>query len=312
MRITADFRLVFLCSVLISAALLPLSAHSSDYPLIERAHHSDPLYRQHQESIREFHMRRSADQELPPLQLYRYAADPGATLIELAARFSLSYSTLATVNRLPQNEIPPDTEYLLIPSQPGIFVAEVPHSDLEQLIHELRVSGERSDHDYTELVLQTANGTERFWFYAAQDFDRVERLAFLNILFRRPVRNIRISSHYGYRISPLTNRRAFHAGVDFAAPRGTAVHASREGQVEAIGYHPIYGNFVLLSHSNGFQTFYGHLDQIDVRLNDSVSSGMIVGTVGSSGLSTGPHLHFEIRLNGETRDPARHMPGLRR
>ncbi|TVQ39316.1 MAG: M23 family metallopeptidase [Spirochaetaceae bacterium] len=312
MRIPTDLRAV---ALLVLAAVVPWNPARADersYPLIEHARHNDPLYRQQQEAVQEFYVRSGAGRSLPQLQLFRYVPQPGDSLIQLAARFNVPYSSLATLNRIQQAEVPAEDGHLLIPSLPGIFVPENPHSDLERLLHELRVDGDRSNLDYLPLTLTIDGTPQRFRFYPGDDFDRVERLAFLNVLFRRPLQNVRISSPYGYRRSPFSGRRAFHSGVDFVAPLGTAVHAAREGTVSAIGFDPLYGNFVLLDHHAGFQTFYGHLDQIAVQLNDPVSSGMIIGTVGNSGLSTGPHLHFEIRLNGETRDPALHMPGLRR
>lgn len=302
-----------LAIVAIAVSLLsaPLAAQDSEYPLIERVHHGDPLYRQQQDAIQQFYLDLRAGRELAPLTVYRYRPDETDTLIRLASRFTLPYSTLASINRLSQSELPADPDLLLIPSAPGIFVPANPHSDLEQLLYELRIDREYAVGPIPVVIIH-GDAATRFFFFPGDDFDRVERLAFLNILFRRPVQNIRISSPYGYRSSPFGGNRSFHAGVDFVAPLGTPVQAAREGEVRATGFDPIYGNFVLLTHRGGYETFYGHLDQITVRLNDEVSSGMIIGTVGNSGLSTGPHLHFEIRLNGETRDPALLMPGLRR
>lgn len=289
-----------------------VAAADERYPLIGRAGVSDSRYRQHQEAVREYYISARANRDLPPLTIFRYNHSENDTLITVASRFTLPYSSLATLNRISQAEIPADTGQLLIPSIPGLFVPESPHSDLELLLWELRIDGEAGDRPFYPVVVTVHDEPVRFRFYPGDDFDRVERLAFLNILFRRPVQNIRISSPYGYRSSPFGGPRGFHAGVDFAAPKGTAVSAAREGSVAAAGFDPVFGNYVLLRHHGGFETFYGHLDETFVRLNDTVSSGMMIGTVGNSGLSTGPHLHFEIRLHGETRDPALHMPGLRR
>jgi murein DD-endopeptidase MepM/ murein hydrolase activator NlpD len=151
-----------------------------------------------------------------------------------------------------------------------------------------------------------------FHFFPGEDFDRVERLSFLNILFRRPVRNVRISSAFGWRKSPVTGLRSFHGGVDFPASTGTEVVASRDGKVVDVGTDSWYGKYVIIDHSGGYRTFYAHLDATVVELNEVVSSGKIIGRVGSTGMSTGPHLHFEIRMDGIPRDPVRHLPGLKR
>lgn len=289
-----------------------LAADDGAYPLIKHTGISDGRYRQHQESVREYYVASRSNRQLPPLTIFRYHHTDNDTLITVASRFTLPYSSLATLNRIAHAEIPADTDYLLVPSIPGIFVPETPHNDLERLLHELRVNDEAEERRYKSVIVTVRGEQHRFRFYPGGDFDRVERLAFLNILFRRPVGNVRISSPYGYRDSPFGGPRGFHSGVDFAAPKGTAVYAARDGTVAAAGFDPVFGNFVLLRHQGGFETFYGHLHEIFVRLNDTVGSGMMIGTVGNSGLSTGPHLHFEIRLHGETRDPARHMPGLQR
>jgi murein DD-endopeptidase MepM/ murein hydrolase activator NlpD len=190
---------------------------------------------------------------------------------------------------------------------PGLFVAEEPDSDTERVV----ASRRSADLAQAEAVTVTLNDVPtRFRFFPGSDFDRVERLSYLGILFRRPMRDTRISSFYGYRRSPFTGRRSFHSGVDFPGQEGTPVFAAREGDVIAIGVHDVYGRFVRVRHQGGYETFYGHLDDINVELNQPVSSGMMLGTVGNTGLSTGPHLHFEIRLNGKSRDPVRHLPGL--
>ncbi|TVQ98926.1 MAG: M23 family metallopeptidase [Spirochaetaceae bacterium] len=281
----------------------------SPYPLIERAHHADPLFRQHQDAVQEYYLRSRSGRPLPPLSVYRYVPLADDTLLTLAARFTLPYSTLASINRISTSTIPPGVPFVLIPSIPGIYVPEAPASDLEQLLAELRLA---DGMDGIPVSLHPSSGPTRFQLFVGDDFDRIERLSFLNILFRRPVENIRITSPYGYRLSPFGGGRAFHSGVDFAAPIGTTVRASREGQVTSVGFDPVFGYFVVISHHGGYETFYGHLDSISVQLNDVVASSMMIGTVGNSGLSTGPHLHFEIRLNGETRDPAQLMPGLHR
>jgi murein DD-endopeptidase MepM/ murein hydrolase activator NlpD len=219
------------------------------------------------------------------------------------------YSSLASLNRIPNSAIPEDTEYLLVPSVPGIFLPEKPTTELENLMYELR--SEQSA-EARSVAIRREGNVERFRFFPGSDFDRVERLAFLRLLFQRPVRNTVISSQYGFRRSPVTGDPQFHGGVDFAAPIGVPVVAAREGRVTGTGFDPLYGTYVLIEHDGGYETFYGHLDDFNVRLNDQVSSGMIIGSVGNSGRSTGSHLHFEIRQHGKHRDPLHHLPGLTR
>ncbi|MDR1979216.1 MAG: M23 family metallopeptidase [Synergistaceae bacterium] len=112
------------------------------------------------------------------------------------------------------------------------------------------------------------------------------------------------SSSYGKRTDPIDGQIVrHHAGVDLAAPRGTWVAASRGGQVTFAGPREGYGNLVILRHSDDMETRYGHLSSIKVKKGAFASPGQILGTVGSTGRSTGHHLHFEIRVSGRAVDP---------
>jgi murein DD-endopeptidase MepM/ murein hydrolase activator NlpD len=123
-------------------------------------------------------------------------------------------------------------------------------------------------------------------------------------LTRRPLKGGgRLSSRFGYRVHPIFHKRILHSGVDLAAPRGTAIYAAGDGTVEKAGWSSGYGQFTLVRHSNGYETGYGHQSKIIVKPGEKVRQGQIIGYVGSTGNSTGPHLHFEIRVNGRYVDP---------
>ncbi|MFP4113310.1 MAG: M23 family metallopeptidase [Spirochaetota bacterium] len=271
----------------------------SAYPEIASLNRSDPLYVQHQSDIRDYYRRASAGDELPPLLLYRYSPRENDTLFAIAARLSLPYSAVATLNRLPEPELG-DRSSILIPGIPGIFVPIQPESDLEAIMHDLRREREAS-------VVTVATGGSRtaYRFFPGEDFLPEERTSFLGMLFRHPLPDSRLTSPYGPRTSPITADWSFHGGADYAAPAGTNVLAARGGRVSFLGENPVLGKHVIVDHSGGFQTVYGHLQSIAVSLNDEVRSGMILGTVGSTGMVTGPHLHFEIRRDGRSRDPER-------
>jgi murein DD-endopeptidase MepM/ murein hydrolase activator NlpD len=115
------------------------------------------------------------------------------------------------------------------------------------------------------------------------------------------------SSNFGYRIDPFSGRSAFHAGIDFIAEPGTAVFAAAGGKVVSAGYHGDYGNVVDVDHDNGLSTRYAHLSNVAVKEGDVVLKGQRVGSVGSTGRSTGPHLHFEVRENGVPLNPTRFL-----
>ena len=111
------------------------------------------------------------------------------------------------------------------------------------------------------------------------------------------------SSGYGYRIHPITRRRKFHKGVDYGARRGTPVQAAGPGIVTVAERRGTYGKLVIISHGLGLETRYAHLNKIKVEAGQFVPAGALIGLVGSTGRSTGPHLHFEVRQYGDPVDP---------
>jgi murein DD-endopeptidase MepM/ murein hydrolase activator NlpD len=127
------------------------------------------------------------------------------------------------------------------------------------------------------------------------------------IAFDTPVRGYAVNSRFGLRRLPGEAAR-HHQGVDFAAPLGTGVFAAAEGAVLRTGYEPAgYGRFVEVRHPNGMTTLYGHLSRVDVSSGDVVSDGERIGLVGSTGRSTGPHLHFEVRRGDRQVNPEKVM-----
>lgn len=118
-----------------------------------------------------------------------------------------------------------------------------------------------------------------------------------------PVKDARITSRFGYRIHPITEKRGFHTGLDMAATEGTPVSAVYYGKVTKTGEDDSWGKYVLVEHSDGFETFYCHLSEIYVQDGAVIRQGETLGLVGSTGMSTGPHLHFEVKINDIRVDP---------
>lgn len=124
------------------------------------------------------------------------------------------------------------------------------------------------------------------------------------VLFEAPVKGYRINSAFGLRKLTIEAKARAHKGVDIAAPKGTSVYTTAEGRVIRAGFQAGgYGNFIEVKHPNGLSSVYGHLSRIDVHTGQQVASGERIGLVGSTGYSTGPHLHFEVRRNGEQVNP---------
>lgn len=120
--------------------------------------------------------------------------------------------------------------------------------------------------------------------------------------FIRPVSG-RITSGFGNRFHPVLKRTRLHAGIDFGAPTGTPIRAAASGVVVSASYRGGYGNTVIIDHGGGYATLYGHCSRVYVSAGQRVAQGQRIAAVGSTGLSTGPHLHFEIRINGRPVNP---------
>lgn len=119
-----------------------------------------------------------------------------------------------------------------------------------------------------------------------------------------PMSGARLTSGYGSRFHPVLGGTRFHAGIDLAAPTGTPVKATGSGQVARAGWAGGYGILVSINHGGAVETRYAHLSAIAVRPGDIVKAGQVIGYVGSTGRSTGPHLHYETRVAGQPTNPA--------
>jgi murein DD-endopeptidase MepM/ murein hydrolase activator NlpD len=196
---------------------------------------------------------------------------------------------------------------MLLPSAPGIFVPAEPASDLELLLSSARFPAEDNEWFYVSIP-RAAGGASLFYFFPGDEFSSSERAYFLNPgFFRFPLRYFRVTSGYGMRACPLGGNAHFHRGIDLAAPAGTEVFAAADGVVVAAGYDRILGYFIRLSHAGNWTTLYGHMQRLSATVGTQVRAGALIGWVGSTGMSTGPHLHFEMWQGGGTRNPALYL-----
>lgn len=142
---------------------------------------------------------------------------------------------------------------------------------------------------------------------ARAEADRYSQ-ALVTVPVRKPVSgDVDMSSPFGVRMDPFLHRAAMHTGLDMRGDTGEPVHATAAGKVTIAGREGGYGNLVEINHGNGFATRYGHLSAINVKVGQTVQIGQVVGKIGSTGRSTGPHLHYETRIDGEAVDPQKFL-----
>lgn len=298
----------------IIAIILFLAAFTvfSEYPEIHRLNRDDPLFIQLQNDIQKYYRwqgRGKKDRSYPPITLFSYKLRNKDDLFTLASGLNIPYDTLSTLNRISNPKDLKKLNNILIPNLPGIFVPLKPKTALEDIMFSWRVSHSKKA---LKIVVSERNNKIVYNFYLGDRFHPIERAYFLRILFRFPLAKGILSSGYGERISPFTGHPEFHTGIDIAAPYGTDVFAARDGTVIDRGFNKVYGNYIILEHEGGYETIYGHLKEIKVELHEHVNSGTIIGAVGSTGMSTGPHLHFEIRRKGAPTNPVPLITGLKK
>lgn len=175
---------------------------------------------------------------------------------------------------------------------------------------------ELEGYDNSELLMSTAKKLDQIAsqvYVQSKSFDEVYEMAknkekmLSSIPAIQPVDNLdlkRLSSFYGYRIDPIYKVNKFHKGVDFSAPQGTPVYAPGEGKVISVKKSKRgYGNQVQIDHGYGYITFYAHLKEFNVKKGDIVKRGQVIAYIGSTGKSTAPHLHYEVRKDGRAINP---------
>lgn len=169
------------------------------------------------------------------------------------------------------------------------------------------------DHQLVSSINNTLNNLVSRISSQKKSYDEVDELVKnkANLLARtpaiQPVSNKdlnRVASGFGYRIDPVYKTTKFHAGLDFSAPQGTPIYATADGTISMAGNSGNgYGNHVIINHGYGYETLYGHMVRVKARNGQAVKRGEVIGWVGSTGKSTGPHCHYEVHKNGNKIDP---------
>ncbi|GHU80367.1 hypothetical protein FACS189468_0010 [Spirochaetia bacterium] len=235
-----------------------------------------------------------------------YTVKKGDNLSEVAKHFGLYEDSLISANNVKNLRAVQVGQILRIPNQDGIYDTVKKDDDLFKIA---------ARHKADEAAIRTANelfsdqinpNSSLFIPGARLPWDQKQKLdqrpSPSGGSFFWPIRG-NITSRYGYRSNPFTGVRSLHNGLDIGAGMGAPVKAAMSGQISSVGYDTSYGNFVVITHQSGYRTLYGHLSVIRAKSGTYVNAGDRIGDVGSTGQSTGPHLHFTVYRNGVTVNP---------
>ena len=238
-----------------------------------------------------------------PVSYQNYKVLRGDTIGGIAIKFGLTnISTLISVNDIVNVRQLAAGQRLKIPSIDGIIYTVKNGDSLNSIAsrYKIKLSDLLDVNEISSEIL--VKGQQLFLPGVGMDQSALKNA--MGDIFKLPVASkFRWTSPYGWRIDPIANVRSFHTGVDMACPSGTPVLAAMSGKVITTGVSRVYGNYVIIDHGNGYQTLYAHLSKIIAVKGQWVSQGTRIGLVGSTGYSTGPHLHFTVYKKGQLINP---------
>lgn len=245
---------------------------------------------------------------LPPapatLELSTYTARSGDSAASIARRFGLNVDTIISANGISSSaSVRPGTQ-LRIPNINGLIQKVRPGDSLAAIAKRYKIDATRIV-DANDLGSARLLAGQSIFIPGARLPDSDIKRA-LGPKFAWPIRGP-LSSFFGYRPDPFTGIRRFHAGIDIAVDAGSEIRAAMDGKVADVGYNANYGNYVILSHADGFQTLYGHLTSPSVTVGTTIAQGSVIGLSGNTGYSTGPHLHFGIFRRSLALNPLKYL-----
>ena len=238
----------------------------------------------------------------PELIFYTYRCGPKDDLISVSSRCCIPYDTIATLNSLEASDAELNGKLLYLPTLTGIFLSADGDSQLNILL--------RNEYTMIEgLSSQKVNlNGKEFDFYVNRRFSPSERAFFLSPGMVLPLEKHIVTSSFGMRKSPISGKWKMHSGIDLASPLGSSVFACKNGSVEKITKNDLtYGNCIVINHGKGLTSLYAHLGKISVSKGDRVLAGEKIGEVGLTGLTTGPHLHLEIKSGTKAENPENYL-----
>lgn len=237
-------------------------------------------------------------ESLPRLNFYRYRVKKGDTFWTILARTSQNIDTLMTVNSFSSPGQIEAGRDIYIPNMRGVVYRLKDGETIAAAAMAFQVNEK-----YIEKVNTGLSSSGRHIFIPCASVTGLERSMFLGTGFTHPLRIGTTTSGFGSRKDPFGDTMQFHRGIDIGCPRGSKVHAARDGKVIFTGYQGGYGLLVILQHPHDYYTYYGHLSRILVKKGDTVNMRDPVALSGNTGRTTGPHLHFEVRRGGVAINP---------
>jgi len=238
--------------------------------------------------------------KVPSLTTRTYSVKKGDSLFGIARRFNVSIDTVISANGLKNAYYLSIGMKLQIPNLSGVYYRVRKGDSLSSIAARYTISINKiaDINDLPSSVIHVGDAL----FIPGGTLSSWERATALGNLFKKPTTG-RLTSRMGFRKDPFTGMRAYHAGIDIANRRGTQVYAAQYGRIVFTGYRGNYGRTIIIRHPQGYVTIYAHLDKIFVRRSQTVQQGDKIGTMGNTGRSTGPHLHFEIHQYNKLLDP---------
>lgn len=282
-------------------------SQNSNFPEISELKSKEPVFKEYSLLVANNYKLLAAG-KIPDMKFYKFTVtDDGMSLLSIASRCNIPYDTIATLNKLENISVKLQGKTLILPTAPGLFIATgKPKNSLEVLLQEKYFNT-----TLTKECLYYNINDEEYAFLSDMRFSPTERLFFLDSEMRLPLDrdSYWISSGFGKRKNPFSGVIKDHKGIDLAAAEGTPVYAIKNGEVAyCINDDAIFGNYIIITHDKGSMTsVYAHLSKITVQKYKSVKKGDIIGYVGRTGMTTGPHLHFELRQDGVAQDPEKKL-----
>lgn len=241
---------------------------------------------------------------IPELFYVLYTVQKGDIVGKIAESFGVSQDAIISLNKLRNTRSLQVGQILKIPTIDGILYTTKENDSPASIADKYSISLEKIAIVNNISDNKIEAGVQLFLPDARLDWVTLQEIN--GDLFRKPLRKgYYISSRYGWRDNPFTGNRTFHNGIDMACASGTPIYAAMDGTVIATGFSPTYGNYVTVRHHSGYQTMYAHMSKILTSSGKYVTTNTKIGLVGSTGQSTGPHLHFTVYKNRSSTNPSR-------